>query len=110
MAETIQTPVGANTADDAPANGREAAIVALFAAGWLLVTLGIWGACGRPWWIWPLSVGLGLLVAAGIATWIAAEAAAAETRRLVAEPPPAASTTRQHPVPISSAYPGARPA
>lgn len=32
----------------------------LLAAGWLLVTLGIWGACGR-WWVWPLFAGVALL-------------------------------------------------
>lgn len=36
-------------------------LIPLFlAAGWLLVTLGVWGASGR-WWVWPLAVGLALL-------------------------------------------------
>lgn len=37
----------------------------LLAAGWLLVTLAAWGACGR-WWVWPLGVGIGL-ISAGLA-------------------------------------------
>lgn len=41
----------------------------ILAAGWLLVTLGIWGACGRPWWIWPLGVGFGLLVTGACYGW-----------------------------------------
>lgn len=36
-------------------------IPALLVVGWLLLTLGIWGACGRPWWLWPVSAGIGLL-------------------------------------------------
>lgn len=44
-------------------------IPVLLALGWLLVTLGLWGACGRPWWIWPLSVGLGLLVVGAAYGW-----------------------------------------
>lgn len=43
----------------------------VLAAGWLLVTLGVWGATGRPWWIWPLSVGAGLLVIGGVYGWAA---------------------------------------
>lgn len=36
-------------------------LIPLFlAAGWLLVTLGVWGACGR-WWVWPLSGGAAFL-------------------------------------------------
>lgn len=38
------------------------AIPVLLAAGWLLVTLGLWGSTGHPWWIWPLSVGTALIL------------------------------------------------
>lgn len=45
-------------------------LIPLFlAVGWLLVTLGLWGACGRPWWIWPLSVGAGLMVVGAVYGW-----------------------------------------
>lgn len=44
-------------------------IPVLLAAGWLLVTLGLWGGVGRPWWIWPLSVGIGLLAAGAVYGW-----------------------------------------
>lgn len=40
----------------------------LLAAGWLLVTLGVWGACGR-WWVWPLSVGAALLLTGAGYSW-----------------------------------------
>ncbi len=44
-------------------------IPVFLAAGWLLVTLGLWGGVGRPWWIWPLSVGLGLLAVGAAYSW-----------------------------------------
>lgn len=59
-------------------------LIPLFLAlGWLLVTLGLWGACGRPWWIWPLSVGSGLLgvgAAYGWAFWRTLMAGAGATK------------------------------
>lgn len=45
---------------------------ALLISGWLLVTLGIAGAAGLDrWWIWPLSIGAGLLVTGGAYLWAA---------------------------------------
>ncbi len=41
----------------------------ILAAGWLLLTLGIWGACGEPWWIWPLAAGLAFLVLGAAYLW-----------------------------------------
>jgi hypothetical protein len=52
----------------------------ILAAGWLLVTLGIWGAGGQRWWIWPLSLGISLLLVGatyGWAMWVQLRAAAA---------------------------------
>lgn len=44
-------------------------ITVFLAAGWLLVTLGLWGWVGRPWWIWPLSIGIGLLGVGAAYAW-----------------------------------------
>ena len=52
-------------------------IPVFLAAGWLLVTLGLWGGYGQPWWIWPLSVGLGLLVVGAVYGWAAVTLTAA---------------------------------
>lgn len=42
----------------------------LAVAGWLLLTLGAWGWVGvAAWWVWPLSVGTGLLLAAAGYGW-----------------------------------------
>jgi hypothetical protein len=46
-------------------------IPVLLGSGWLLLTLGIWGSTGRYWWIWPLFVGIGLLVAGAGYLWAA---------------------------------------
>lgn len=59
----------------------------LLAAGWLLVTLGVWGACG-VWWVWPLSGGAALLATGagyGWALWrqLLAGAAKAEGPRSI---------------------------
>lgn len=56
-------------------------IPVLLAAGWLLVTLGVWGACLR-WWVWPLSVGVALLAVGAAYGW-------ALWRKLLAEAAPA---------------------
>lgn len=55
----------------------------ILAAGWLLVTLGIWGACSQYWWIWPLSGGIAILgsgCAYGWAMWMQIRASAAARR------------------------------
>lgn len=52
------------------------------AAGWLLVTLGIWGVCVR-WWVWPLSMGVALLAVGagyGWALWQQLKAKAGMTK------------------------------
>ena len=42
----------------------------LAVAGWLLLTLGAWGWVGvAAWWVWPLSLGAGLLLAAALWGW-----------------------------------------
>lgn len=41
----------------------------ILALGWLLLTLGIWGASGQPWWIWPLAVGIALLAVGAAYLW-----------------------------------------
>lgn len=57
--------------------------------GWLLITLGIWGAAELRWWIWPLSGGVACLLAGGAYGW----AAVRQMRRQgLSEPPPAAKT------------------
>lgn len=51
----------------------------LLGAGWGLVTWGLWGACGRPWWLWPLSTGLACLSVGGVyacAAWFQIKARA----------------------------------
>ena len=67
-------------------------------AGWLLITLGAWGAFGRPWWLWALSVGSGLMVTGGIYSW-------AFLRIGIAESAPAS----EHPKPYRVAT-GGKPA
>lgn len=42
----------------------------LAVAGWLLLTLGLWGWVGvAAWWVWPLSMGAGLLLATAGYGW-----------------------------------------
>lgn len=38
-------------------------------AGYLLFVVGLWGALGQRWWIWPLGIGAALLVAAAGYQW-----------------------------------------
>lgn len=60
---------------------------ALFISGWLLVTLGIAGAAGMErWWVWPLSVGAGLLATAGAYGWAAWVTIRAAARKRTAIP------------------------
>lgn len=56
----------------------------LAVAGWLLLTLGLWGWIGfAAWWIWPLSLGGGLLLAATVYGWAMVLQLRAEARRKV---------------------------
>jgi len=42
----------------------------LAVVGWLCLTLGLWGWVGvAAWWVWPLSAGVGLLLAAAGYGW-----------------------------------------
>ena len=61
--------------------GRAASVIgSLLAAGWLLLTLGIWGAVvqtgPRAWWIWPLSLGIAALLCGGTLLWTTVQALA----------------------------------
>lgn len=55
-------PIEARPKAEPKPPGLDVRLIPTFlAAGWLLVTLGLWGGLGERWWIWPLSVGLGFL-------------------------------------------------
>jgi hypothetical protein len=58
-------------------------IPVLLVAGWVLLTLGLWGGLGRQWWIWPISLGALSLSAGAAFGW----AAIMQMRRPGASPP-----------------------
>ncbi len=53
-------------------------ILPILVAGWLSATVGIWGACGMRWWIFPLSAGIGLLAGGAFLLWAATHPGAEE--------------------------------
>ena len=60
------------------------AILPLLAAGWLLLTLGVWGAF-PAWWIWPLSLGMACLASGALLLFAAARQEASRRASAPAE-------------------------
>lgn len=68
------SPLGLHFDPGMPAKDDSTLPFVLLGAGWLLGVLGLWGAFWR-WWIWPLGLGAGLLVAGAVALFASVQLA-----------------------------------